>query len=188
MEERLERTVELARAGDREAFGRLYEELAPRIYNYFYHHLSGQSTTAEDLAEEVFVNVLTRLDSYTDRGLPFSAWIFRVAHNRLVDYFRSQHRRPQISLENAGQAADLVPERELQRVVDRQTLMAALEQLTPDQRNVIVLRFLQHLSLAETALALDKSEGGVKKLQERGLDALRRVLTGRRPLPSAAAV
>jgi RNA polymerase sigma-70 factor (ECF subfamily) len=185
MQDRLDQLVELARDGDRDAFGKLYEELAPRIYNYFYHHLNGQSTVAEDLAEEVFVSVLTRLDSYTDRGLPFTAWIFRVAHNRLVDYFRSQHRRPQISLDNAGQTADLHPERELQRVVDRQTLLEALDRLTPDQRNVIVLRFLQHLSLAETALALDKSEGGVKKLQERGLDALRRVLTGRRPFAAA---
>jgi len=173
-EEELGGLVELAKAGDREAFGLLYQHLAPKVYSYFYHHLAGQSALAEDLAEDVFLNVLRRLESYTDHGLPFSAWIFRVAHNRLVDHFRSQQRRPQVPLDSAGEAADLLPERELQRVVDRQTLMAALDKLTPSQRNVIVLRFLQHLSLSETAAALDRTEDGVKKLQQRALDSLRR--------------
>lgn len=169
--------VQQAQAGDKEAFGKLYEQLAPKIFNYFFHHLGGQTTVAEDLAEDVFLNVLRRLDGYTACGLPFSAWIFRVAHNRLMDYYRAQQRRPQLPLESAGQAADQSPERELQRVLDRQTLTDAMDQLTPSQRNVIVLRFLQHLSLAETALALEKSEDGVKKLQQRALDSLRRSLT-----------
>lgn len=180
-EEELQEIVEQAKAGDRDAFGQLYERLAPKVFNYFYHHLGGQATVAEDLAEDVFVNVLRRLDSYTACGLPFSAWIFRVAHNRLVDYFRSQRRRPQVPLDSAGEAADLHPERELQRVVDRETLVVALDKLTPGQRSVIVLRFLQHLSLGETAVALDKTEDGVKKLQQRALDALRRsMLSARR--------
>ncbi len=176
-EEELGRLVELAQTGDRDAFGRLYQHLAPKVYSYFYHHLAGQSALAEDLAEDVFLNVLRRLGSYTDHGLPFSAWIFRVAHNRLVDYYRSQQRRPQVPLDSAGEAAELSPERELQRVVDRQTLMAALDRLTPSQRNVIVLRFLQHLSLSETAVALDRTEDGVKKLQQRALDSLRRSMS-----------
>lgn len=181
-EAELQQIVERAKAGDRDAFGQLYERLAPKVFNYFYHHLGGQATVAEDLAEDVFVNVLRRLDRYTACGLPFSAWIFRVAHNRLVDYFRAQHRRPQVPLESAGEATDLHPERELQRVVDRETLITALDKLTPSQRSVIVLRFLQHLSLSETALALDKTEDGVKKLQQRALDALRRsMLRGRQP-------
>jgi RNA polymerase sigma-70 factor (ECF subfamily) len=179
-EEELGRLVELAKGGDRQAFGLLYQHLAPKVYSYFYHHLGGQSALAEDLAEDVFLNVLRRLDSYTACGLPFSAWIFRVAHNRLVDHFRAQQRRPQVPLDSAGEATDLLPERELQRVVDRQTLMAALDKLTPSQRNVVVLRFLQHLSLAETALALGRTEDGVKKLQQRALDALRRSLSAAR--------
>jgi RNA polymerase sigma-70 factor (ECF subfamily) len=184
-EDELQQMVEQAKAGDREAFGRLYEQLAPKVYSYFYHHLGGQTTTAEDLAEDVFLNVLRRLDTYTACGLPFSAWIFRVAHNRLVDYFRAQQRRPQVPLDSAGEAADFLPERELQRVVDRETLMNALDRLTPAQRGVIVLRFLQHLSLGETALALDKTEDGVKKLQQRALDSLRRsLLSTRRALAS----
>ena len=179
-EEELHRIVEQAKSGDREAFGRLYERLAPKVYNYFYHHLGGQTTLAEDLAEDVFFNVLRRLETYTACGLPFSAWIFRVAHNRLVDHFRSQQRRPQVSLESAGETADLSPERELQRVVDRETLVTALDRLTPSQRSVIVLRFLQHLSLSETALTLNKTEDGVKKLQQRALDSLRRSLVSQR--------
>jgi RNA polymerase sigma-70 factor, ECF subfamily len=185
VDDQLTAALERARGGDREAFGLLYEALAPRVFNYFYHHVGGHAPTAEDLSEEVFLSVLRHLDDYTDRGLPFSAWVFRVAHNRLVDHFRSQKRRPQVSLENAGEAADLSPERELQRIVDRHTLTQALEKLTTDQRNVIVLRFLQHFSLAETAMALDKSEGGVKKLQERALDNLRRHLSGSRVLAAA---
>ncbi len=184
MDDQLGRAIILARAGDREAFGQLYEELAPRIFNYFYHHVGGHRLTAEDLCEDVFLNVLRGLDTYSDRSLPFSAWIFRVAHNRLVDHFRTQGRRNHLPLENAANASDAQPERELARVLDRDVLLTALARLSPDQRSVIVLRFLQHLSLSQAALALGKSEDGVKKLQQRALDSLRRSLTAARLRPA----
>ena len=80
--------VEQAQQGDREAFGAIYEQLAPKIHLYLYHHTNGRAHLAEDLTEEVFVKVLEKLQSYQDRGLPFVSWVYRVAHNHLVDYFR----------------------------------------------------------------------------------------------------
>jgi len=176
MQNDLDRVVTHASKGDRVAFAELYEQLAPRIYSYFYHHLRGHAATAEDLTEDVFLNVLRGLEEYSQRGLPFSAWIYRVAHNRLVDHFRVQARRPQVSLEGAGDPADLEPMRHLDQVLDRQELVAALDRLTPDQREVIVLRFLQRLSIQDAARALDRSEETVRKLQRRALDSLRRMM------------
>lgn len=176
MQDDLDHAVGRAIRGDRGAFAELYERLAPKIYSYFYYQLHGQSATAEDLTEDVFLNVLRGLDDYTERGLPFSAWLYRVARNRLVDYYRAQRRRPQVPLDGAGDPVDHEPARELERILDRQELVAALRQLTPDQREVIVLRFLQRLSIQETARSLDRSEETVRKLQRRALDSLRRLL------------
>lgn len=176
----LGRAAELARSGDRQAVAQLYASLYPRLQRYFRHRLRAHEALAEDLTADVFVKLLSGLETYTECGLPFSAWIFRVAHNRLIDHLRAQRRRPQLPLESVLDAADHRPEQEIGVVIDRQTLRMALEQLTPEQRSVIVLRYLHHLTLGETALVLGRSEDSVKKLQHRGLVALRRVLSGRR--------
>jgi len=182
MQDDLDRAVTRAVRGDRVAFAEVYEKLAPRIYSYFYHHLRGQAASAEDLTEDVFVSILRGLDHYTERGLPISAWVYRVAHNRLIDHVRAQQRRPQVSLEGAGDPADFEPVRHLDQVLDRQELLAALDQLTPDQREVIVLRFLHRLTILKVARALDRSEETVRKVQRRALDSLRRLMLSPRLL------
>ena len=165
-----------AQGGDRAAFAELYEQLAPKIYAHFYHRVNGNPQLAEDLTEDVFVKVLAKLDRYQDRGLPFAAWVYRIAQNHLIDYYRKASSRGTVPIDERIGLIDRGAEQSLDRGLTREWLVAALQRLTEDQRRVIVLRFLQGMSTLETALAVDKTEDAVKKLQARGLLALRRVL------------
>jgi RNA polymerase sigma-70 factor (ECF subfamily) len=165
-----------AQAGDRDAFGALYERLAPKIYSYLYFQLQGRAEVAEDLAEEVFLKVLEKLDRYEDRGLPFSAWVFRIAHNHLIDHVRARPKQASVPIEECQALAETEAERALDRALIRGELSGALEQLTEDQRRVVALRFLQGTNIPQTARAMGKTEDAVKKLQGRGLRTLRRAL------------
>lgn len=170
--------VERAQGGDREAFGEIYERLAPKVYSYLYHHTSGRAHLAEDLAEEVFVKVLEKLRYYQDRGLPFVSWVYRIAHNHLVDYFRTLPKQGIVSIEACYDLAEGRAERTLDQTLTNSELTCALGHLTEDQRRVVTLRFLQGMNVLETARTIGKTEDAVKKLQARGLLALRRVLGG----------
>jgi RNA polymerase sigma-70 factor, ECF subfamily len=168
--------VEQAQRGDREAFGEIYERLAPKVHLYLYHHTNGRTHLAEDLTEEVFVKVLEKLQSYQDRGLPFASWVYRIAHNHLVDYFRTQPRHGVVSIEECYDLAEGRAERSLDQTLTSNELARALSHLTDDQRRVVILRFLQGMNIVETARMMSKTEDAVKKLQARGLLALRRAL------------
>ena len=179
--------VARAQAGDREAFGEIYEQLAPKILNYLYHRIGGSREVAEDLTEDVFIKVLEKLDRYQDRGLPFVSWVYRVAHNRFVDHFRRQPKQEMVSIEDCYNLPQGTAETELDTTLTQGILAVALQRLTEDQRQVVVLRFLQGLSLLETAAAMSKTEDAVKKLQARGLRALSRALGGRAAVALLAA-
>ena len=168
--------VARAQSGDREAFGDLYERLAPKVYNYLYHQVDGRAALAEDLTEEVFVKVLEKLRRYQDRGLPFAAWVYRVAHNHLVDYFRTLPKHGVVSIDCCYDLSESKAEQSLDQALTHSELMKALKRLTDDQRRVVELRFLQGMNIYETSQIIGKSEDAVKKLQARGLMALQRVL------------
>lgn len=176
MEEQIQGLVERAQAGDAGAFGELYERLAPKVYSYLYYHLNGHTPLAEDLTEEVFVKVLEKLGRYQNRGLPFSAWLFRIAHNHLIDYLRAQPKLGLGSIEECRGVPERRAEQSLELTLTHAELARALGHLTEDQRRVVVLRFLQGMSTAETARVLGKTEDAVKKLQARGLQMLRKSL------------
>jgi len=182
----IQQLVERMKAGDRDAFGEIYERLAPKVYSYLYHHTNAKAHLAEDLTEEVFVKVLEKLDRYEDRGLPFASWVYRVAHNHLIDYYRTLPKQGTISIDDCYNLAEKGAERSLDQTLTHNELSKAIKQLTEDQRRVVVLRFLQGMNILETARAIGKSEDAVKKLQARGLMALRRAL-GARALAELAA-
>lgn len=168
--------VARARQGDMDAIGSLYDQHRESIFRYLWLRL-GDQPLAEDLAGDVFLRMLDALPRYQALGLPFRAWLYRIAHNMLVDYFRKTKNRTPISIEalNEYKAIDDPPETVERRLLAEQ-VNAALSQLDQSQRDTVVLRFLMGLSLQETALALGKSEAAVKALQHRGLNALRRAL------------
>src|SRR5688572_17047632 len=129
-----------AEAGDAEAMTALYREHAPRLYHYFLVRLQRDTEQAEDLTAQVFVRTLERLESYECRGLPFAAWLFRVASNLLIDYQRSLPRNPLLPLEVCEQQEMPTAERELAQVIDQEDLRRAMRRLTAEQQRVLQLR------------------------------------------------
>lgn len=180
-------TVILAKQGDSAAFAALYEEYSPTIYRFLRRRLEGSDEAAEDLTEDVFAKVFQKLDKYQERGLPFSAWLYRIAHNQLVDYLRTQPGVAPSSLDVVADVAERHAGRAYGRVLDRVTLEPALAQLTAEQNQAVRLRFLDGLSVAESAARLGRSEDAVKKLQARALARLRRLLTDERPVAARRA-
>ena len=172
--------VALAVRGDASAFGQLYQTHLDSIYRYIYYRV-GNATEAEDLTEQVFLKAWERMSAYDQRGLPFSAWLYRVAHNLVIDYHRT--RRPAASLTeplsetlvDRGAGPDEVVERRLAAA----EVAAALRTLSPDQQQIILLRFVQGLSHAEASAIMGKSEGALRVLQHRALAALNEALQGR---------
>ena len=167
-----------ALGGDVDAIGALYDQHHQSIFRYVWLRV-GDRQLAEDLTGDVFTRMLAALPSYRSVGLPFRAWLYRIAHNLLVDHYRKENQRVSVSLDaiedqDAGES-DLAST--LDRKLDVERVQRALSLLDQPHRDVVVLRFVCGLSLQEVALALDKSEAAVKSLQHRGLAALRRTLT-----------
>lgn len=168
--------VERAQQGDAEALSELYERYLPRVYRFVAARLR-RAEDVEDVTEEVFLKVIDNLGRYRWRGLPFGAWIFRIARNEVVTFIRRQklreHTDPlddRIRDSESGQAVR-IEERDRMEAV-----RAAIGQLPPAQREVIELRFVAGLSVAETAKVLGKSENNVKVLQHKGIARLQRLL------------
>ena len=171
--------VARVQGGDAEAFGALYERFAPEIERYLVRQLGGRREVAEDLTAEVFLKVFERVGSYQPRGLPFRAWLYRIARNHLIDYQRAPRNQAATSLEQFPEAAAVADQgagRDYAQVLDHLTLAPALARLSNDQRRALELRFLDGLPTATTAARMGKTEDAVKKLQARGLTALRRIL------------
>jgi RNA polymerase sigma-70 factor (ECF subfamily) len=168
--------VALAQQGDQMAFATLYENYRPLVFRFLRRRLDGSDEVVEDLTEDVFVKLYEKLDRYVERGLPFTAWLYRIAHNQLVDFVRTLPRHTAQSLDAVMDVAEHQATAEYRSVLDRETLEPALARLTAEQRQAVELRFLQGMSVAETAGTMNRSEEAVKKLQARALANLRRYL------------
>jgi len=160
---------------DEAAWEEAYQRHAGQVYRYIYFRL-GDQHVAEDLAADVFVKALAGIKTYSWRGTPLLAWLYRIAHNVTADYRSSAARR---AAHSAGDLGGDLPERTdvLGELVARRDMLAAIRRLTDDQQQVILLRFYQGLSNAEVAAIIGKPEGAVKALQSRALKSLRRFLT-----------
>lgn len=172
-----ERLVVAAQAGDSEALGRLYRAYTQAIYRYLLLRLSNTSF-AEDLTAEVFLRAVDGLPRYTQRGLPFGAWLFRIARDRLVDHYRQTARRATADLDDSLPSDLPEPSDSAANSEMSAALRDALAQLTDEQRDVIQFRFMEEWSLEETARVMNKSVNAVKALQHRALNALNRHMRG----------
>ena len=163
-----------ARRGDAHAFGDLYERYLSAIYRYIYYRV-GEVADAEDLTEMVFLKAWEALDKYEIRDVPFSAWLYRIAHNVIVDRHRTH--KDSIALDTLPLRDEAAgPEDQFDALEDIETLSRALSQLRPDYQQVLTLRFISGLSHAETGRVLKRSEEAVRVLQHRALSALRKLL------------
>ena len=168
--------VARAQSGDRAAFAQLYDAYAKKIHSYLRYHLNGRADLADDLAADVFLKAMEKLHSYQFSGVPFSAWLYRIAHNHLIDYLRALPKRQGVSLDECVSVDDPSAERALDETLNQHQLSGALTSLTDDQRQVIVYRFMQDRSIADTARLMAKNEDAIKQLQVRALRNMRRSL------------
>jgi RNA polymerase sigma-70 factor, ECF subfamily len=165
--------IQKAKAGDKEAFGTLYGAYVQAVYRYLLTRLSNVQV-AEDLTAEVFLRAVTSLPRYTERGLPFGAWLFRIARDRLVDYYRQTARRPILDLDEGLVSQVPDPSDVADSGEQAQLLMGAIGKLTDEQRDVVQFRYMEEWSLEKTALIMNKSVNAIKALQHRALKALGR--------------
>lgn len=167
--------IRRAQEYDSRALAEIYERYYQAIYNYIFYRVSDDSL-AEDLTAEVFLKALEAIESFAFRGVPFSAWLYRIAGNLVIDHFRRQPKQPSLPLEETQIFSDENPIDVLERGLTQQELRRALDGLTEDQKQVIILKFVDGLSNTEVARVLGKTEGAIKSLQHRALAALARRL------------
>jgi RNA polymerase sigma-70 factor (ECF subfamily) len=173
--------LQLAKAGDSEAFAQLYDDSIERIYRYVYFRVTDEQT-AEDLTSQVFFKAWENLDRCKSTGAPFIAWLYTIARNAVIDYYRT--RKNTVALEEASSLAseDLAPDEAIELQFETETLQLALQELTDDQKQVIVLKFIAGMSTDEIAEHLGKRAGAVRALQMRALQALAGIMEEEKPI------
>jgi len=174
---RIAALVDLARDGDAEAFGALYDHYSPAVYRFVYYRVSSR-TLAEDLTSDTFFRALRSMSSFQWQGKDFGAWLTTIARNLVVDHFKAGRTRLETATEDLAdrrEASDS-PEEEVLAALTGEVLHEAIAKLPPEQRECIVLRFLNGCSIAETAKSLGRSDGAIKQLQLRAVRNLAKLL------------
>ena len=175
--ERLIALVELARQGDKEAFGLLYDHYQASVYRFLYYRTRSQAL-AEDLTSETFFRALRSMNNFRWQGKDFGAWLMTIARNLTTDHFKAGRTRLEMTTEDMTPHDDSTegPEDAVIAGLTNEVLLQALTQLPTEQRECLIMRFLQGMSIAETALALARSDGAVKQLQLRGVRNLAKLM------------
>jgi RNA polymerase sigma-70 factor (ECF subfamily) len=165
--------------GDREALEELYLIHFDRIYSYL-HVSVGNRHDAEDLTTQTFLKMLEKIGSFRWQSAPFSAWLFRIAHNLAMDHFRAGRRWQPTEEVPEPPAHDAEPSAEMEamRTIGRESMLKLIENLSPEQQQVLTLKFVFNLPNAEVAAIIDKTEGAVKSLQHRALVSLQKQVDG----------
>jgi len=174
---RIRGLVQRAQRGDRVALEELYLLHFDRIYSYL-HMSVGSRHDAEDLTTQTFVKMLEAIGRFQWRSVPFSAWLFRIAHNLAMDHFRANRRwQPEEEVPETVQGEESSAEEQALVSLGQTSMMTLIERLSPEQRQVLTLKFVFRFSNAEAAAILGKSEGAVKSLQHRALASLQKHVT-----------
>jgi RNA polymerase sigma-70 factor (ECF subfamily) len=170
--------IRRAQQRDPVALTQLYEENFDRIYRYIVLKI-GDRTEAEDMTQQVFLNALQSISSYKWKGMPFTSWLYRIAHNQVVDYVRKKAKHATVPLDESLPlpATDGDPQHLVERKIQLETVVMATKKLTKAQQEVISLRFAAELSITEVAKVMAKSEGAVKALQHSAILALRKAMS-----------
>lgn len=167
--------VELTKK-DKNAFGEIYERYLDKIYKYIYYRVGNQHD-AEDLTSRVFFRALAHVETYEDRGVPFQAWLYRIAHNLVANHHRDKGRRKIIPLDEyiTGSIFTSIegPESATENAQERERLLEAIRRLPEDRQQLLMLKFIEKLSNAEIGDIMGRTEGAVKSLYHRTLATLR---------------
>ncbi|MFQ5947150.1 MAG: sigma-70 family RNA polymerase sigma factor, partial [Anaerolineae bacterium] len=165
---------------DAQAFGALYERYVDQIYQYIYYR-TGNHQDAQDLTSRTFVRALQNIHRYKQRGVPFSAWLYRIAHNLVANWHRDRTNRRLVGLDEAmaARGADTAPAGSAEKTERQQALLEAIRSLSPDRQQLLILKFAEGMSNAQIGKTMGKSEGAIKSLYHRTLVALRAELVAR---------
>ncbi len=171
----MEDTELVAIAGtDQDAFGEIYERYVTKIYNYIYYR-TNNSQDAEDITAKVFYRAMAHIQNYEDKGVPFQAWLYRIAHNLVANFHRDESRRKIIPLDDylALSLKSDAPDKQAEHNEETQTLMTAIRRLPAERQQLLVLKFVQDKSNIEIGEIMNRTEGAIKSLYHRTLLALR---------------
>lgn len=171
-----EKLIALAVKGEPQAFGALYDHYQPQIYRFIYLKVGGREE-AEDLSHQTFLNAWLGIGKYKHRGFPFSSWLYQIARNQIVDHYRSRHESS--SLEDIDPESVVVENFQnetVEQALEIERVTAAIRRLKPEYQDVLIMRFVEDLSVRDVSAALDKSEGAIKLLQHRAIKLLREEL------------
>lgn len=165
--------IQKARKGDKEAFSLLYDHYLPRIYRFIFLKVSNRSE-AEDLTHEVFLSAWQNLPNYKYAGFPFSSWLYQIAKNATIDFYRTNKKN--LALESVPEEkiklVSQSPE-QLDAEMEFNLIKKCLENLKPDYQDVVIMRFIEELSHEEIAASLNKSQGAIRLIQHRALKELK---------------
>ncbi len=163
--------------GDSSAFGRLYDHYQPMIYRFVLVKV-GRREEAEDITHRVFLQAWQNVRTYRHRGHPFGSWLYRIARNQVIDHYRSRKDdAPLEAADNMGVATES-SEADVSLRIEMEKVMAAIHHLKPEYQDVIIFRFIEDLSIRETADTMNKTEGAVKLMQHRAIEELKKVIHG----------
>ncbi len=167
--------IKEAKKGDKDAFGALYDHYLPQIYRFILFKVS-RKAEAEDLCHEVFLNAWQNMPSYKYKGFPFSSWLYQIARNAVIDFYRTSKNNIQIELvdENNIQLVQS-SQKELDTALEMEAVRKCLSKLRPDYQDLIIMRFIEEMPNSEIASALDKSEGAVRLMQHRAIKELKEI-------------
>jgi RNA polymerase sigma-70 factor (ECF subfamily) len=175
--ENVRRLVDLAQQGDRAALEELYLIHFDRIYSYL-HVTVGNRHDAEDLTTQTFLKMLESIGRFRWQSAPFSAWLFRIAHNLAMDHFRAHRRwQPEADVPEPIGSEEPSAELEAMQSIGRQSMLELIEKLSPEQQQVLTLKFVFNFPNADVAKILDKTEGAIKSLQHRALASLQKQIS-----------
>lgn len=164
-----------ARNGDKEAFGTLYDTYLDAVYRFVFFRI-GIKEEAEDITETTFVSVFTHIDTYKEHGLPFEAWLFRIARNKIIDYYRKKKQTVTldavVGLEDTKQG----PEKKTEIALTKEMVMKKLRELPDTYQEIIILKYIEERDNEEISTILDKPVDQVRVLQSRALARLRTLL------------
>src|SRR3989440_4205304 len=173
----IRRLVERGQQGERGALEELYLIHFDRIYSYL-HMTVGNRHDAEDLTTQTFLKMLESIGRFRWQAAPFSAWLFRIAHNLSMDHFRSRRRwQPEEEVPEPHGSEEPSAEMEAMQSIGRQSMLELIETLSPEQQQVLTLKFVFNFPNADVAKILDKTEGAIKSLQHRALASLQKQIT-----------
>jgi len=171
----VESLVDRARSGDTEAFGRIYDVYADRIYRHIYYR-TGNIEDARDLMQDVFARAWQVLPGYKRTSTPFLGWLYTISHNRVIDYYRTRKDHAYLDVEISVDAGGISPEKSAETQFDQHRVRRAILQLPGDQQRVIMLSYIEGLEYSEVAAMMNKTEGNIRVIVHRALKKMREIL------------